>query len=174
LKGRGDEYMQMAANEEKEFKESVVFVNRVSKVVKGGRRFGFSAMVVVGDSNGSVGIGYGKAKDVSDAIKKGVTKAKKEMYKIKTRNNTIPHTVIGVHSGAKVFLRPASPGTGVIAGGAVRAIIEAAGIQDILTKSLGSDNNLNIVKATMEALISLKNAREVARLRGIPVERIYS
>jgi len=174
LKGRGDEYMQMAANEEKEFKESVVFVNRVSKVVKGGRRFGFSAMVVVGDSNGSVGIGYGKAKDVSDAIKKGVTKAKKEMYKIKTRNNTIPHTVIGVHSGAKVLLRPASPGTGVIAGGAVRAIIEAAGIQDILTKSLGSDNNLNIVKATMEALISLKNAREVARLRGIPVERIYS
>jgi len=166
--------MQMAANEEKEFKESVVFVNRVSKVVKGGRRFGFSAMVVVGDSNGSVGIGYGKAKDVSDAIKKGVTKAKKEMYKIKTRNNTIPHTVIGVHSGAKVLLRPASPGTGVIAGGAVRAIIEAAGIQDILTKSLGSDNNLNIVKATMEALISLKNAREVARLRGIPVERIYS
>lgn len=166
--------MQMAANEEQEFKESVVFVNRVSKVVKGGRRFGFSAMVVVGDSNGSVGIGYGKAKDVSDAIKKGVTKAKKEMYKIKTRNNTIPHTVIGVHSGAKVLLRPASPGTGVIAGGAVRAIIEAAGIQDILTKSLGSDNNLNIVKATMEALISLKNAREVARLRGIPVERIYS
>jgi len=166
--------MQMATNEEQEFKESVVFVNRVSKVVKGGRRFGFSAMVVVGDSNGSVGIGYGKAKDVSDAIKKGVTKAKKEMYKIKTRNNTIPHTVIGVHSGAKVLLRPASPGTGVIAGGAVRAIIEAAGIQDILTKSLGSDNNLNIVKATMEALISLKNAREVARLRGIPVERIYS
>jgi len=166
--------MQMAANEEQEFKESVVFVNRVSKVVKGGRRFGFSAMVVVGDSNGSVGIGYGKAKDVSDAIKKGVTKAKKEMYKIKTRNNTIPHTVMGVHSGAKVLLRPASPGTGVIAGGAVRAIIEAAGIQDILTKSLGSDNNLNIVKATMEALISLKNAREVARLRGIPVERIYS
>jgi len=174
LIGRGDEYMQMAANEEQEFKESVVFVNRVSKVVKGGRRFGFSAMVVVGDGNGSVGIGYGKAKDVSDAIKKGVTKAKKEMYKIKTRNNTIPHAVTGVHSGAKVFLRPASPGTGVIAGGAVRAIIEAAGIQDILTKSLGSDNNLNIVKATMEALISLKNARDVARLRGIPVERIYS
>jgi len=166
--------MQMAANQEQEFKESVIFVNRVSKVVKGGRRFGFSAMVAVGDGKGSVGIGYGKAKDVSDAIKKGVTKAKKEMYKIKSRNNTIPHAVTGVHSGAKVFLRPASPGTGVIAGGAVRAIIEAAGIQDILTKSLGSDNNLNIVKATMEALISLKNAREVARLRGIPVERIYS
>lgn len=109
--------MQRVTNEEQEFKESVVFVNRVSKVVKGGRRFGFSAMVVVGNGNGSVGIGYGKAKDVSDAIKKGVTKAKKEMYKIKTRKNTIPHTVTGVHSGAKVFLRPASPGTGVIAGG---------------------------------------------------------
>ncbi|MDD2352154.1 MAG: 30S ribosomal protein S5 [Candidatus Caldatribacteriota bacterium] len=166
--------MQRVTNEEQEFKESVVFVNRVSKVVKGGRRFGFSAMVVVGNGNGSVGIGYGKAKDVSDAIKKGVTKAKKEMYKIKTRKNTIPHTVTGVHSGAKVFLRPASPGTGVIAGGAVRAIIEAAGIQDILTKSLGSDNNLNIVRATMKALLSLKNAREVAKLRGIPVEKIYS
>lgn len=166
--------MQMMANKEQELKESVVFVNRVSKVVKGGRRFGFGAMVVVGDTNGSVGIGYGKAKDVSDAIKKGVTKAKKEMYKIKTRNNTIPHTVIGIHSGARVFLRPASPGTGVIAGGAVRAIIEAAGIQDILTKSLGSSNNLNIVKATMKALTSLKNAKEMAKLRGIPVEKIYS
>ena len=166
--------MQMDANVEHELKETVVFVNRVSKVVKGGRRFGFTAMVVVGDTNGSVGIGYGKAKDVSDAIKKGVTKAKKEMYKIKTRKNTIPHVVTGIHSGAKVFLRPASPGTGVIAGGAVRAIIEAVGIQDILTKSLGSDNNLNIVRATIKALLSLKNAREVAKLRGIPVEKIYS
>ncbi len=166
--------MQMAVNEEQELKESVVFVNRVSKVVKGGRRFGFSAMVVVGDANGSVGIGYGKAKAVSDAIKKGVTKAKKEMHKIKTRKNTIPNAVTGIYSGAKVFLRPASPGTGVIAGGAVRAIIEAVGIQDILTKSLGSDNNLNIVKATMKALTSLKNAKEVAKLRGIPVEKIYS
>ena len=166
--------MQKIANREQELKETVIFVNRVSKVVKGGRRFGFSAMVSVGDGQGSVGIGYGKAKDVSDAIKKGVTKAKKDMCKIKIRKGTIPHTVTGVHSGAKVFLRPASPGTGVIAGGSVRAIIEAAGIQDILTKSLGSDNNLNIVKATMKALQNLKNAKEVARLRGIPVERIYS
>ncbi|MDD4363318.1 MAG: 30S ribosomal protein S5 [Atribacterota bacterium] len=161
-------------NEGQELKESVVFVNRVSKVVKGGRRFGFSAMVVVGNGQGYVGIGYGKAKDVSDAIRKGSTKAKKEMSKIKTRKNTIPHAVTGIHGGAKVFLRPASPGTGVIAGGAVRAIIEAVGIQDILTKSLGSDNNLNIVKATMKALLSLKNAREVAKLRGIPVEKIYN
>ncbi len=165
--------MQKDMNEEQEFKENVIFVNRVSKVVKGGRRFSFSAMVSVGDGKGNVGIGYGKAKDVSDAIKKGVTKAKKEMYRIKIRKGTIPHAVTGVHSGAKVFLRPASPGTGVIAGGPVRAIIEAAGIQDILTKSLGSDNNLNIVKATMKALQSLKSTREVAKLRGIPVEKIY-
>lgn len=166
--------MQKDVHEDQEIKESVIFVNRVSKVVKGGRRFGFGAMVAVGDGKGYVGIGYGKAKDVSDAIKKGATKAKKEMHKVKMRNSTIPHAVTGVHSGAKVFLRPASPGTGVIAGGPVRAIIEAAGIQDILTKSLGSDNNLNIVKATMKALLSLKNAREIAKLRGIPVERIYS
>lgn len=165
--------MQKIVNEEQEYKESVIFVNRVSKVVKGGRRFGFGALVSVGDGHGSVGVGYGKAKDVSDAIRKAVTKAKKDMYKIKVKSGTIPHAVTGVHSGAKVFLRPASPGTGVIAGGSVRAIIEAVGIQDILTKSLGSDNSINIVKATMKALLSLKNAKEVARLRGIPVEKIY-
>jgi len=166
--------VQKSMNEEQELQENVIFVNRVSKVVKGGRRFGFTAMVSVGDGHGNVGIGYGKAKDVSDAIKKGITKAKKEMFKIKLRKGTIPHAVTGVYSGAKVFLRPASPGTGVIAGGPVRAIIEAAGIQDILTKSLGSDNNLNIVKATMKALKNLKNAREVAKLRGIPIDRLYS
>jgi len=160
--------------EEQELKESVIFVNRVSKVVKGGRRFGFSAMVAVGDGKGFVGIGYGKAKDVSDAIRKAVTKAKNNMHKIKIKNGTITHAVTGIHGGAKVFLRPASPGTGVIAGGPVRAIIEAAGIQDILTKSLGSDNNLNVVKATMKALLTLKSAREVAKLRGIPVERIFN
>ena len=160
--------------EEQELKESVIFVNRVSKVVKGGRRFGFSAMVAVGDGKGFVGIGYGKAKDVSDAIRKAVTKAKNNMHKIKIKKGTIPHAVTGIYGGAKVFLRPASPGTGIIAGGPVRAIIEAAGIQDILTKSLGSDNNLNVVKATMKALLTLKSAREVAKLRGIPVERIFS
>ena len=166
--------MQKVQSEEKEFKETVIFVNRVSKVVKGGRRFGFSAMVTVGDGMGLVGIGYGKAKDVSDAIKKGVSKAKRDMHKIRTKKGTIPHKVTGIHSGAKVFLRPASPGTGVIAGGPVRAILEAAGIQDILTKSLGSDNNLNIVKATMKALLDLKSARDIAKLRGVPVEKIYS
>lgn len=166
--------MQKDVHEEQELKESVIFVNRVSKVVKGGRRFGFSAMVTVGDGKGSVGIGYGKAKDVSDAIRKAVSKANKDMVKIKTRNSTIPHAIDGVFGGAKVFLRPASRGTGVIAGGAVRAIIEAAGIQDILTKSIGSDNNLNIVKATMKALLGLKSAREVAKLRGISIDKIYS
>jgi small subunit ribosomal protein S5 len=166
--------VQKAIVEEQELKESVIFVNRVSKVVKGGRRFGFSAMVAVGDGKGFVGIGYGKAKDVSDAIRKAATKAKNNMHKVKIKNGTITHAVTGIHGGAKVFLRPASPGTGVIAGGPVRAIIEAAGIQDILTKSLGSDNNLNVVKATMKALLTLKSAREVAKLRGIPVERIFS
>jgi len=173
LKGRGDEFVQKISAEEQEFKESVIFVNRVSKVVKGGRRFSFSAMVAVGDGKGNVGIGYGKAKDVADAIRKAVTKAKNGMFKIKTKNSTIPHTVLGIHGGAKVILRPASPGTGVIAGGPVRAIIEVSGIQDILTKSLGSNNHLNVVKATTDALLSLRSAREIARLRGIPVEKIF-
>ena len=166
--------MQKVSTEEQELKESVIFVNRVSKVVKGGRRFSFSAMVTVGDGKGSVGIGYGKAKDVADAIRKAVTIAKNDIYKIKTKNSTIPHTVVGVHSGAKVILRPASPGTGVIAGGPVRAIIEVSGIQDILTKSLGSNNKLNVVKATMKALLSLRSAREIAKLRGIPVEKVFN
>ncbi len=166
--------MQKINAEEHELKESVVFVNRVSKVVKGGRRFGFTAMVTVGDGKGYVGIGYGKAKDVSDAIRKAVTKAKDDMHKIKIKNNTIPHAVIGVHGGAKVILRPASAGTGVIAGGPVRTIIEVSGIQDILTKSLGSSNNLNVVKATMKALLSLRSAKEIAKLRGIPVEKVFN
>ena len=171
---RGDEFVQKISAEEHELKESVVFVNRVSKVVKGGRRFSFTAMVTVGDGKGFVGIGYGKAKDVSDAIRKAVTKAKEDMYRIKIKNNTSPHTVIGVHGGAKVILRPASAGTGVIAGGPVRAIIEVSGIQDILTKSLGSSNNLNVVKATMKALQDLRSAKEIAKLRGIPVEKLYN
>ena len=171
---RGDEFVQKISAEEHELKESVVFVNRISKVVKGGRRFSFTAMVTVGDGKGFVGIGYGKAKDVSDAIRKAVTKAKEDMYRIKIKNNTIPHTVIGVHGGAKVILRPASAGTGVIAGGPVRAIIEVSGIQDILTKSLGSSNNLNVVKATMKALQDLRSAKEIAKLRGIPVEKLYN
>jgi len=156
-----------------ELNETVVFVNRVSKVVKGGRRFGFSAMVVVGNSAGIVGIGYGKAKDVSEAIKKGAARAKKNLIKIRIKKGTIPYTIIGRYGAAKVFMKPASPGTGVIAGGSVRTILEAAGYQNILTKSLGSDNNLNIAKATMDALTSLKDAKNVAKLRGKSVLEMY-
>ena len=156
-----------------ELNETVVFVNRVSKVVKGGRRFGFSAMVVVGNSAGIVGIGYGKAKDVSEAIKKGAARAKKNLIKLRIKKGTIPYTIIGRYGAAKVFMKPASPGTGVIAGGSVRTILEAAGYQNILTKSLGSDNNLNIAKATMDALTSLKDAKNVAKLRGKSVLEIY-
>jgi small subunit ribosomal protein S5 len=156
-----------------ELNETVVVVNRVSKVVKGGRRFGFSAMVVVGNGEGIVGIGYGKAKDVSEAIKKGVAKAKKSLIKVRIKKGTIPYTIIGRYGAAKVFMKPASPGTGVIAGGAVRTILEAAGYQNILTKSLGSDNNLNIAKATMDALVSLKDAKNIAKLRGKSVLEMY-
>jgi len=156
-----------------ELNETVVFVNRVSKVVKGGRRFGFSAMVVVGNSAGIVGIGYGKAKDVSEAIKKGAARAKKNLIKKRKKKGTIPYTIIGRYGAAKVFMRPASPGTGVIACGSVRTILEAAGYQNILTKSLGSDNNLNIAKATMDALTSLKDAKNVAKLRGKSVLEMY-
>ena len=156
-----------------ELNEAVIFVNRVSKVVKGGRRFGFSAMVVVGNGEGIVGLGYGKAKDVSEAIKKGGVKAKKSLIKVRIKKGTIPYTIIGRYGAAKVFMKPASPGTGVIAGGSVRAILEAAGYQNILTKSLGSDNNLNIAKATMDALLSLKDAKDVAKLRGKSVLEMY-
>jgi small subunit ribosomal protein S5 len=156
-----------------ELNEAVIFVNRVSKVVKGGRRFGFSAMVVVGNGEGIVGIGNGKAKDVSEAIKKGVAKAKKSLLKVRIKKGTIPYKIIGRYGAARVFMKPASPGTGVIAGGSVRTILEAAGYQNILTKSLGSDNNLNIAKATMDALLSLKDAKDVAKLRGKSVLEMY-
>jgi len=157
-----------------ELNETVVFVNRVSKVVKGGRRFGFTAMIVVGNGEGIVGTGYGKAKDVSEAIRKGVAKAKKSLIKVRIKKGTIPYTIIGHYGAATVFMKPASPGTGVIAGGSVRSILEAAGFQDILTKSLGSNNNLNIAKATMNGLMNLKNAKDIAKLRGKSVVEMYS
>jgi len=156
-----------------ELQETVIFVNRVSKVVKGGRRFGFAAMIVVGDGQGIVGTGYGKAKDVSEAIRKGVAQAKKNLIKVKIKKGTIPYTIIGRYGAASVFMKPASPGTGVIAGGPVRAILEAAGFQNILTKSLGSSNNLNIAKATMNGLVNIKNAKDIARLRGKSLAEIY-
>lgn len=158
--------------EKSEFEEKVVSINRVSKVVKGGRRMSFTALVVVGDGKGRVGVGYGKANEVPSAIKKAIDKAKKELITVPLKGTSIPHEIIGKFGAGAVLLKPASDGTGVIAGGPARAVLELAGIKNILSKSLGSSNVNNMVYATMEGLKSLKTAESVAKLRGKSVEEL--
>src|SRR6516164_8708188 len=165
---RGDSRRQDRASTAKgDTSEKVVFINRCAKVVKGGRRFSFSALIVAGDHDGKVGVGFGKANEVAEAIRKASEAARKSMEKVSLHENTIPHETIGELGGGRVLLRPASPGTGVIAGGGVRAVVEAAGIRDVLAKSLGSSNHANVVKATIQALRNLRRRDEILKVRGI-------
>ena len=165
--GRRDSRREEKAKEPSDTVEKVVFINRCAKVVKGGRRFSFSALIVTGDRKGRVGCGFGKAKEVSEAIRKASDSARKAMKAFSIAQTTIPHEVTGEFDGGRVLLRPASPGTGIIAGGGVRAVCEAVGIRDVLAKSLGSNNHANVVKATLEALSKLRPREEIFRVRGI-------
>jgi small subunit ribosomal protein S5 len=157
---------------EGQYDERVIAINRVAKVVKGGRRFSFTALVAVGDGNGNVGLGYGKAKEVPAAIQKGMEEAKKSLFNVPLAGSTITHQVIGEHDAARVLMKPAAPGTGVIAGGAARAILEAAGIHDVLAKSMGSSNAINVARATIQGLRSLRRPDDVAKMRGLDAEEV--
>lgn len=171
-RGRDDRRGGQQRDDKNLYLERVVAINRVAKVVKGGRRFSFTALVVVGDGDGMVGVGYGKAKEVPSAIAKGVEEAKKHFFRVPRIQGTIPHPVQGEKAAGVVLLRPASPGTGVIAGGSARAVLECAGIHDVLAKSLGSANAINVVHATVAALKGLEEPAEVARRRGLPLEDV--
>jgi ribosomal protein S5 len=160
--------------QESDLQENVVFINRVAKVVKGGRRFSFAAVVVVGDGKGRVGAGLGKAAEVPEAIRKGVEDAKKNMINVALKNGTIPHESLGIYGAGKVIMRPAAEGTGIKAGGPVRAVLALAGVRNVLTKSLGSSNPINMVKATMDGMAKLENVQTVAALRGKTVDEIYN
>jgi len=169
-----DANVKRVKSSEIEFKDKLVAVNRVTKVTKGGRAFSFSAIVVVGNENGVVGYGLGKAKEVQAAVSKGVSDAKKNLIKVPILKGTVPHEQYGKYSGATVFLKPASHGTGVIAGGAMRAVLESVGVKDVLAKSKGSSNPHSVVKATMNALMQMRDAHTVAELRGIGMNRVFN